>query len=153
MCVMVYIASDYPLPIMAWDQDNPRFHTADLSKQDETVRGHFSKPYVYYVGSHERCGCGFQWGENEESEDEDDLPAKQESRRRLVEFLAGALQDQPAVEVYACWDGDQAAPANRDEQVRLAELLEHRTFFRERELLIVSESSAKRGAAADGNQP
>ncbi|MDB5342634.1 MAG: hypothetical protein JWP89_1011 [Schlesneria sp.] len=153
MCMMVYVASDYPLPTLAWDQDNPRFHTADLSKQDEPVRRHFSKPCVYYVGSHDRCGCGFQWGEDEGFEDEADLPAKKESRRRLAEFLVGALQDQPAVEVYACWDGDQAAPANRNERVRPAKLPESRTFFRVRELLVVSELPAKPGAAADhGNR-
>ncbi len=149
MCMMVYVASDYPLPILAWDQDNPRFHTADLSKQHEPVRRHFSKPCVYYVGSHERCGCGFQWGESEGDEDQDDLPAKQESRRRLAEFLAGALQEQPTVEVYSCWDGDQAAPADHNDRVRPAELLERRTYFCERELLVVSELPAEPGAAAD----
>jgi hypothetical protein len=151
MCPMVYVASDDPLPVLAWDQDNPQFHTAGLSKQHEPVRRHFSKPYVYYVGSHERCGCGFQWGENKASED--DLSAKQESRRRLVEFLAGALEAQPAVEVYACWDGDQAAPADRNERVRPADLLGSRKYFRERELLVVSELAAEKSDEADcGNR-
>src|SRR4051812_45959015 len=63
MCMVVYIASDYPLPTSSWDEARPRFHVTELSERDEPVRRQFSKPCAYYAGSHEGCGCGFQYGE------------------------------------------------------------------------------------------
>jgi hypothetical protein len=146
MCMMVYVASDYALFTWEWDQANPQFHVAELIDCDEPVRRHFSKPCVYYAGSHEGCGCGFDYGEYEGYED-DDLPAKRESRRRLAEFLVVALQHQPAVEVFACWDGDQAAEPDHRGRARPADLLRGRTFFRERELIVVSQQDAELGAS------
>jgi hypothetical protein len=96
---------------------------------------------VYYVGSHESCGCGFQYGEYAGFEEEADLPEKRESRRRLAGFLAVALQHQAEVEVFACWSGDEAAEPEHCGRVRPADLVGHRTFFRERELLVVSEAT------------
>jgi hypothetical protein len=104
-------------------------------------RRHFTKPCVYYVGSHEMCGCGFQYGEYQGFEEEADLPQKRQSRRLLAEFLAVALQHQAAVELFACWDGDEEQEPEHRGRVRPADLLRARTFFRERELLIVSSGS------------
>jgi hypothetical protein len=142
MCMVVYVASDYPLPTRAWDASCPRFHVTELDERGVPVRGRFTKPRVYYVGSHERCGCGFQFGEYEGFEAEDDLPQKQQSRRLLAEFLAVALQHQAEVELFACWSGDEGQEPEHRGRVRPADLLQTRTFFRERELLIVSEGSA-----------
>jgi hypothetical protein len=147
MCMMVYVASDYPLPTVAWDETRPRFHVTELSGRDEPVRRQFSKPWVYYVGSHEGCGCGFQYGEFEE--DDAAWAAAQDSRRRLAEFLAVALQHQVAVELFACWDGDQAAEPEHRGRVRPVNLMHDRTSFREKELLVVSEASAYPAAAAN----
>jgi hypothetical protein len=149
MCIMVYVALDYPLPTVAWDEARPRFHFTELSDRDEPVRRQFSKPWVYYVGSHEGCGCGFQYGEFEEFEGDDATwAAAQDSRRRLAEFLAVALQHQVAVELFACWDGDQAAEPEHRGRVRPANLMHDRTFFREKELLVVSEVSDEPGPTA-----
>jgi hypothetical protein len=141
MCMMVYVASDYPLPTSAWDPTRPHFHVTELSDRDEPVRRQFSKPCVYYAGSHEGCGCGFQYGEYEGEEEDAALAAARDSRRRLAEFLAAALQHQSEVELFACWDGDQATPAEHRGRVRPADLVRDRTFFREKELLVVSEVS------------
>jgi hypothetical protein len=136
--MVVYVASDYPLPTLAWDVTRPGFHVAELDERGQPVRRHFSKPCVYYLGSHEGCGCGFQYGEYEGFEDEPDLVAKRQSRRRLVDFLEVALQHQQHVELFACWDGDEGAEVEQRGHVRPADLLRTRTFFRERELLVVS---------------
>jgi hypothetical protein len=126
---------------MAWDADCPRFHVTELDERGDPVRRHFNKPYVYYVGSHEGCGCGFQYGEYEGFEEESDLVQKQESRRLLTGFLANALQHQTAVELFACWDGDERHEPEHRGRVRPMDLLRSRTYFRERELLIVSETT------------
>jgi hypothetical protein len=135
--LMVYVASDYPLPSLAWDEARPAFHVAELPEADEPVRGQFSEPHVYAVGSHEGCGCGFQYGQYDGSDDD---PAARDSRRRLAAYLAVALQHQSAVELYACWDGDQTAPPEHGGRVRPVDLVRDRTFFREKELLVVSEA-------------
>jgi hypothetical protein len=148
--MVVYVASDYPLPTWPFDRVRPGFHVAELSEHETPVRRHFSKPFVYYVGSHESCGCGFQYGEYEGFEDDADLPEKRESRRRLAEFLAVALQHQPTVEVFACWSGDEAAEPEHRGRIRPADLVGERTFFREKELLVVSENAEPERAPDSG---
>ena len=143
MCMMVYVASDYPLPTSAWDESSPGFHVANLSDHDEPVRQRFSKPCVYYVGSHEGCGCGFQYGQYEGfEEDPAELAAARGSRRHLSEFLSVSLQHQSEVELFACWDGDQAAEPEHQGRLRPADLIGARTYFREKELLVVTEDAA-----------
>jgi hypothetical protein len=139
MCVMVYLASDRPAPLIPWDATRPGFHVSELPEHRQDVRKQFSRPHVCRLGSHEGCGCGFQYGEYEGFEDEVDWPQKRESRRRLVEFVSALLCDDPEVELYACWDGDENLPAEQTDRIRPGELIAPRTFFRERELLVVSE--------------
>lgn len=138
MCVMIYLASDAPLPTLEWEEGDPPILIEEVSNPPEPIRRHFTKKRIYSAVSHEGCGCGFQWGEFEGCEDEDELPAKQESRRRLAEYISAALEHQPAVEVYACWDCDQAMPAEQTKRVRPEYLVRESTYFRERELLVVS---------------
>jgi hypothetical protein len=141
MCMMVYIATDHPLPTSAWDEARPCFYVTELSERDETVRRQFTKPFVYYAGSHEGCGCGFQFDESDGIEvDPDALAASRDSRRRLADFLAAALQHQSEVELFACWDGDQAAEPEHRGRIRPSDLMRDRTVFREKGRLIVSEA-------------
>src|SRR5947209_7661574 len=135
MCMMVYIASDYALPTTAWHKDRPHFHVTELAERDSPVRRQFLKPCVYYVGSHEGCGCGFQYGEYVGFEDEADLAIKRDSRRRLAKYLTLALQHQPEVELFACWDGDQAVTPEHRGRLCPADLLQGRTYFLEKEML------------------
>ncbi|MFO0960713.1 MAG: hypothetical protein U0800_25305 [Isosphaeraceae bacterium] len=140
--MMVYVASGYPLPTLAWDEARPSFYVKELSERDEAVRRHFSKPCVYFVGSHEGCGCGFQYGQYEGLEEDcEELASAEESRRRLSEFLVVALRHQPEVELFACWDGDQGATPEYRGRMSPSDLLRDRAHFREKELLVVSEDS------------
>jgi hypothetical protein len=139
MCLLVFIASDCPLPTIVWRPKCPHFHVTELIDRDEPVKQHFSKPFAYYAGSHEGCGCGLQYGEYEGiEEDADSLAAAKESRQNLADYLTVALQHQQTLEVFACWDGDQNAPPEYRDYARPTDLIRHRTFFRERELLVIS---------------
>jgi hypothetical protein len=143
MCMMVYIASDYPLPTLAWNDARPGFHITDLMEAHSPVRRRFSKPYAYYVGSHEGCGCGFQVGQYAAcDEDATALAAGQSSRRLLVDFLKVALQHQQTVELFACWDGDQGAEPEHRTTIGPQALLDERTYFLEREWMLISELGA-----------
>ncbi len=139
MCMMVYIASDYPLPTRPWDEARPRFCIQELTEHDEPVRRHFSKPHVYYAGSHEGCGCGFQSGKHP-GEDQAAASDANESRRLLCEYLSVALQHQATVELFACWDGDQGEAPEHYGRIRPKDLLQEKTFFLEREFLAVADS-------------
>ncbi|MBN1426843.1 MAG: hypothetical protein JXB07_00575 [Anaerolineae bacterium] len=108
--MMVYIASESPLPLIAWNDQCPAFYVTELPRpQDEQVRVQFSKPYVYYVGSHQGCGCGFLYGQYPGFEDDaNEERDKRESVARLSQYLAEAVAANGPIELFACWDGDQA---------------------------------------------
>ena len=107
MCLAVYVASDTPLPLRAWNAEQPAFHVAALTEADGAIRTQFSKPHVVYVGAHEGCGCGFAFGEWE-GEEPEEAAAGEASVRALGDYLAAATALGPSVELYACWEGDQA---------------------------------------------
>jgi hypothetical protein len=120
MCKMLYVAAAQPLPLIPWQPSSPAFWVRELKPTEAGVRQQFSKPNVYYLGSHEGCACGFAYGiwpidpaspfvESERAEAEAGI----ESVRRLSEYLTRAVADGP-VELYACWDEEQECePAER----------------------------------------
>jgi hypothetical protein len=119
MCLFIYVASDYPLPEIPWNEKNPAFFvTSEIGSEAECVRNNFTKPYVYYAGSHEGCGCGFGYDTDYELENmmkdyPDDLAkakaenaARRESIYRLREYLEVAVESGD-VELYAPWAGNE----------------------------------------------
>lgn len=104
MCMVLYAASDSPLPEIAEAAPPPALSVRPVSGAEELVRIHFSKPYVYFLGSHTGCSCGFQYGElvDEDAEGRASVGA-------LGAFLAEALRIAGPVELFACWDGDEAS--------------------------------------------
>jgi hypothetical protein len=135
MCMAVYLASDSPLELLAWNEAEPAFHVTALSAGDERVRRQFETAHVVYVGSHEGCGCGFQYGAY--PPDELEL-GEREKRRRSLEQLAAYLRRQVgrvgALELFACWEGDQEASPEHRRTLTPASLEADDFFFREKEL-------------------
>jgi hypothetical protein len=72
---------------------------------------------VFYVGAHEKCGCGFQVGDQNEEFDDVERANRRNSLQALSQYLTAELARVDAVEVHACMDGDQGSPAEH-----------HRTF-------------------------
>ena len=136
MCIVLYLGTDVPVPTSQWSDADPRFRVMDLLEAEEPVREHFSRRYVYYLASHEKCGCGFDWdAERDEKEiaeyaDEwKNLPegtkkelnwtpaqdrAAYEARRQnadsLVVVLRSVLEESEEAEIYAMTDGDESGP-------------------------------------------
>src|SRR2546430_472858 len=121
MCMTVYLASSVPLPAVPWDEQRPSFHVVGLPPSQQAVRGHFRQPYAYYAGSHEGCGCGFQYGEYEaadpDAEELAELERHKQSRALLADYLKEALRGVPQIELYACWDGDEGLAAEHQGRV------------------------------------
>jgi hypothetical protein len=106
MCMMFYAAADAPLPVIAQTTPPAAFSVEPIVAVDEGVRAQFTKPHVYFLGSHSGCSCGFKYGVGG---DDDDFG--RESVAQLSHYLAENVAAAGPIELFACWDGDQAEPA------------------------------------------
>lgn len=128
MCLMLWVAAEHPIPLVALE--NPQtpdpvngYHHIDDVAPDAPVRARVTLPHVRYVGSHEGCGCGYNSGglaceglarvtevtpmlDAMTDDERAAFAADQRSRERLRAIVEGAL-GHGAVEVFACWDGDE----------------------------------------------
>jgi hypothetical protein len=118
MCRVLYVASDSELPIIPWDVSNPKFHVSASDPDIESVRNHFSKNCVYYLGSHEGCGCGFHYNDFYEKLDKAD---RIDSFSRLKQYLSDAVKTNGSLEVFACWSGEEPLPCNEKSIISLSE--------------------------------
>ena len=137
MCLMVYIASTHPLPLIPWNEHAPAFHVAELLEIYQSVCSQFTHPLVYYVGSHEGCGCGFDYAEWSVGDDEQ---ADEQAARATVHRLAVSLAQVVAtgsVEIFACWAGDHEQAATERLVVTPAYFSGDEFAFNELQLLIV----------------
>lgn len=117
MCMVLYLGSEKTLPIVPYNPEQPAFHTKELDEHEKPMRQHFSKPQVLYIGSSEGCGCSFRHALYDKgewsyvvSEKEEEAVASQVDHQALVDYLSA--QRLHKVEIYACWDGDYALPAD-----------------------------------------
>ncbi len=140
MCMAVYIAANAPLPLVSWDEDRRGFHIEQLSREDdEKVRSQFSKPYVYYAGAHTGCACGFDYGRN--SKYQDDVEESRQSVASLSEYLARETALHGDIELYACWEGDQAEEPVMRKVVTPEEIGGESFWFEERQFLVINPSN------------
>ena len=140
MCMAVYIASDAPLQLVQWNIDQPNFHVSELTvdENDEKVKGQFSKPFIYYVGAYTGCGCGFEYGRYPEYED--DVEKKRQSVNQFSKYLANALQESETIELFACWEGDQAEKPVKHGKLIPTDIGGDSFWFEEREFFVVQRS-------------
>lgn len=123
MCIMVYVASDEPLPTIPWIQGQPRFNVRTLAEWNtgfEVVR-HFTKPTVYYLGSYQGCGCGFG----------DPSPEGRQSLLELRNYLAAAIKYSKTLELYSCWAGNEGSDKVHEEVIEIDAILEPGFRFEE----------------------
>ena len=67
---MLYLASDKKLQLIPWDEKSPGFNVTALSDNEKVVMKHFTKKYLYYIGAHTGCSCGF-YNNNDAYEEEE----------------------------------------------------------------------------------
>jgi hypothetical protein len=137
MCWVLYLACDQRLPLQPFDREAPAFNIAELTPREEPVRGQFSKPYVYRVGAHTLCGCGFDRGQANPDHPEE-LETTEASLRRLHAYLSDALGACRNLELYACWDGDQGAVPDHRWNRRLSDFGSRMRWFPDRTFIEVS---------------
>ncbi len=135
MCMMLYMAADQPVPEIPWNESEPAFHVR-VESPGSPVRNQFALPHLFYVGSHEGCGCGFQLGEYPGYEDDEAL-AKGKSLRDLAGYLEFQLAEGRKLTLYACWAGDEASAYEHCRTITPRDLLGESFFFLEKELVRV----------------
>src|SRR5690349_14916345 len=101
------------------------------------VRQQFSKPHVYFAGSHEGCGCGFSYGRypTRDAEDEENARKAKDSVARLREFLRRGVVDEGPLELFACWAGDELQPPRHRRTVTPEQIGGEMFWFEEGSLL------------------
>jgi len=138
MCMAVYIAADEPLALVPWNEDQPALYVASLEPSDLPVLQQFTKTHVAYAGSHEGCGCGFQCGKSPELREPDEAITRRRSLDQFAMYLADEIARVGAIELYACWEGDQAAPVEHRRAIAPQDLRSDDFFFLEKEHSLVT---------------
>jgi len=136
MCLMLYLAADKPLEMVAWDDSAPGLYVEELAAEEKRVRRNFEKPHVVYVGSHEGCGCGFKRPSQDPSPGPHLRPERR-SRAQLRAYLERQVARVGAIELLACRDGDQARRPSARRTLTPAALADDSFAFVESELATV----------------
>jgi hypothetical protein len=138
MCMMVYLAADEPLDLVAWDEANPSFWVGGLDAVSNIadVSGQFTKPSIVYAGSHEQCGCGFLYGPSPAEEiAPGELPECRESNSALAQYVRAQLERVGQIELFSCWAGDEEVAPEHYRDISVEELSGRSFYLIERELL------------------
>jgi hypothetical protein len=114
-----------------FDPGHPALNVAELSQHEAAVRIQFSKPFVYALGAHTCCGCGFD-AEAANRDHPEELEASRASLEALRTYLEAALATAGTLELYACWDGDQGATPDQRRQLGLADVGPNMSWFPDR---------------------
>jgi hypothetical protein len=145
VCLAVYLAATVPLPTQL-AANGGGVEISDLVDEDEPVRARMSATHVYYVATEDGCGCGFQLGQYPIDEDNEDEVTeghrKATSLVALADFVEAHLPDAGGVELYACWQGEQALAAEHHRDVSADDLRAATFFFRQREHVTVRAAAA-----------
>jgi hypothetical protein len=109
--MMLYLASDIKLPLITWDDCAVQsLCVTELPAGCESVKAQFSKPFVYYIGAYEGCGCGFSFGIYEIT-DEDDRLAFEQGRTSVIElinYITTNIKHTDKFELFSCLAGNEA---------------------------------------------
>ena len=120
MCYMLYLGSQVPLPTSEWQKETPGFFLSESDGNIKEAKLHFTIPYVYYVGSHAGCGCGFFY---EQDDDPEEYGISKSSARDLVNMIQQALDSSPKAELLVTWAGSEHKAISRRLEMKPEELL------------------------------
>ncbi len=151
MCMMLYIASDKELPLIEWsDKSNNPICVTPLHESVKGVINQFTKKYVYYIGSYQGCGCGFQYdkktleldGFPEELANEiiNEQSMREGSVKELFDYIKHNIKDAKEIELYSCWAGNEEGIPEQTTDIYLRNFSLGSSFrFEENQLIRVVE--------------
>jgi len=130
MCLAVYIASDKPLPLISWVEERPSFYVEEATNDKTGIKKQFNNQYIYYAGSHEGCGCGFF----KDGEVGEELAQVEENYNNLSSYIKKAKESGAKLQIFSCWEGDQADEPEHSEEITEQNLIEKQFEFKEKTL-------------------
>lgn len=116
------------LPMISWDEMDPKFYIKELSHHDTTVQKQFTFPYVRYAGSHLGCGCGFF----KDGIDPEELEEAQDNYRALAGYIDKMMQQGATCTAFSCWEGDQGKPQEHKIKLTTIDLISPDFEFKEK---------------------
>jgi hypothetical protein len=106
MCVALFLVTPTQVPLSEWNEVAPAmFVKAPRGSVDEPLVAAFAGQFVYYLGGHCGCGCGWNVSDYDPYETRSLALA---DRDALIELL-GREGVRPA-KLVRCEEGDQAEP-------------------------------------------
>jgi hypothetical protein len=144
MCFALYIAVDTTLPIQLRNDKAPAFYTEGA----DDYRGSlpiFSKPHIYYLGSHMGCGCGFLI---DEAVDTPKYRAAMQTRLQLVNFLR-QVTTLGSVEMWMTWEGEEAFPPKARAHICPKDIIEGLVTFYDGQFFIVTKDDEEPKSSVD----
>ena len=120
MCMAVYLATALPLPEAERAPLRVEPATEETAKR---LARHLSLPHVYFVASHEGCGCGFVLDHGDGTDE--DCSERQASALALSELVAEVARRGRA-EILVCIDGREEEAPERTSTLEGEEPLEVR---------------------------
>ncbi len=105
MCLAVYIASDYELPEIGWDESDPKFFVEIIDSHEARIDKHLKLPNVAYARSNQGCGCGFLKPVDmpEELLEPNELKEFQANYDALASYVQNMKKSGASCEIYVCW--------------------------------------------------
>lgn len=139
MCFVLYAAARKRPRLIPSPVDPPAFHVAEVGGNEDMVRGQFTLPEVVYIGSDQGCGCGFRYslsdGYSKAAEiefDDANLAETQPNQLKLKAYLEEDFKEEPFIELYGCWSGDEGQPRELSAEINLSQITDPKFCFRER---------------------
>ncbi len=141
MCFVLYAGTEKGLKLRPWQETTPDLSVESLTERDQSIRVHFSKPEVQYIGSTAGCGCDFPHVTLQDGEwltfEDDEVDAEQEEKEKYNrKALVRLLQEsgERMVELYGVWDGDFEKSPKATEDIPLQRILDSNFLFKEQGL-------------------
>ena len=133
ICLAIYISSRKKLPTINWNKSAPYFFAKELGQHDAVVKKQFlfSNIHVRYLGASEGCGCGFII----EGHYDHELQVVMAERDNLLNYVKSALEQDPNVQLFGCWEGDQRLEPTKIVRLSLSELRDFEFEMNERVLV------------------
>lgn len=136
MCLALYLGAERELPTVSSEETGGLFVVDPIGHEDEPmINGVVASPFIYYAGSFEGCGCGFEYENRGEVFAEPDSPPLEDPQLRaevalgskkmkedweksfqsvglLRTYLEDVVKGGP-VTLWVTWDGTRETPEDR----------------------------------------
>src|SRR4051794_40250527 len=116
MCMVVYIASRLPLPLVPFRQDAPGFNVTELEEYEQPVRQHFTVPHIVQAGSHPGWGFGIKEGPGQPGA-YDGPTAEGAEGLRFTSQLPQDVREHHVEQIFSCWSGDESEPPEFERRI------------------------------------